>query len=181
MSPGCEWVLEGEGIARIKYDGTACLLKGGTLYKRYDARKRKEAPEGFIEAQERDENHWLGWVPIGDGPEDQYHRAAFQEFQNNPSSPIDREGRTFELIGPKIQGGAEEWATRHYLMPHHGQGFLSLEPGYPRTFDILRQFLEGFTMEGLVFHHPDGRMAKVKRKDLGLEWPIPIQSSANDQ
>ena len=27
-------------------------------------------------------------------------------------------------------------------------------------------------IEGIVWHHPDGRMAKIKRRDFGLSWPI---------
>ena len=43
-----------------------------------------------------------------------------------------------------------------------------------RTFDGLRGFLAtldsrfapGHLAEGIVFHHPDGRRAKIKRKDF---------------
>ena len=28
--------------------------------------------------------------------------------------------------------------------------------------------LHAFQFEGIVFHHPDGRMAKIKLKDFGL-------------
>jgi hypothetical protein len=44
----------------------------------------------------------------------------------------------------------------------------------PRTYEDLRQFLEnldslfspGHLAEGIVFHHSDGRRAKIKRKDF---------------
>jgi hypothetical protein len=44
----------------------------------------------------------------------------------------------------------------------------------PRSFDGLKQFLgtldsrfaPGNLAEGIVFHHPDGRRAKIKRKDF---------------
>jgi hypothetical protein len=26
VTPGCEWVMAGEGVATRKYDGTACLV-----------------------------------------------------------------------------------------------------------------------------------------------------------
>ena len=38
---GCEWVLAGEGVASRKWDGTACLVQDGKLYKRYDAKQGK--------------------------------------------------------------------------------------------------------------------------------------------
>ena len=41
VTPGAEWVIEGEGKATRKYDGTCCLIKNNKLYKRYDAKKGK--------------------------------------------------------------------------------------------------------------------------------------------
>jgi len=45
-------------------------------------------------------------------------------------------------------------------------------PHEPRTFAQLRAFLTMSRIEGIVFHHPDGRMAKIKRRDYGLPWPV---------
>ena len=39
----------------------------------------------------------------------------------------------------------------------------------PRMFAGLRAFLAGQDTEGLVFHHPDGRMGKIKLRDFGLK------------
>ena len=38
---GMEWVLDGEGDATIKYDGSCCAIINGELYKRYDANAKK--------------------------------------------------------------------------------------------------------------------------------------------
>jgi len=38
----------------------------------------------------------------------------------------------------------------------------------PRTFDALREYLRGRDIEGVVWHHPDGRLVKIKGKDFGL-------------
>ena len=43
---------------------------------------------------------------------------------------------------------------------------------YGITFDGLHRWLCAHPVEGLVFHHPDGRMAKIKRRDYGLSWPV---------
>ena len=40
----------------------------------------------------------------------------------------------------------------------------------PITYDELKAFFEKNIIEGIVWHHPDGRMAKIKRRDFGLEW-----------
>ena len=101
--PGAEWVLAGEGVATVKYDGTCCMVRNGKLFKRYDRklsksanrRKKKDpdfvpsiehfkpAPDGWEAAEpepNKDTGHWPGWMPVGDGPEDEYHREAFAAF-----------------------------------------------------------------------------------------------------
>ena len=45
---GMEWVLEGEGVATEKYDGSCCAMINGVFYKRYDAKNGKKPPEGAI-------------------------------------------------------------------------------------------------------------------------------------
>lgn len=160
--PGCEWVLNGEGVATVKWDGTACMVRHGVLYKRYDAKKGKTPPEGWEPCEEApDENtgHWPGWMPIGGEPEDKWHREAF----------LGRglEDGTYELVGYKVQGNPHNLPCT--LLWRHGTMVLD---EFPRTFEGMRQFLKGRDVEGVVFHHPDGRMAKVKRKDFGFEWPV---------
>ena len=70
-----------------------------------------------------------------------------------------------ELIGPKVQGNHENF-TEHVLISHVATG---LHPDAPRTFEGLRDWLQGMDIEGIVFHHPDGRMAKIKKRDFGLK------------
>jgi hypothetical protein len=164
---GCEWVQAGEGVATEKIDGTSCLIQGGILYKRYDAKKGKQPPEGFIPAQPEPDpisGHWPGWLKVGDGPEDRWHREAFLLAQNYPDG-------TYELVGPKVQGnpyGAEE----HVLFEH---GAIKHSDA-PVTFDELRKYLEWLPIEGLVWWRdpgdPNCDKCKIKRKDFGLPWPI---------
>lgn len=157
--PGTEWVRDGEGIATRKYDGTSCLVRDGKLYKRREVRPGDIAPPDF-ESLGTDENtgKTVGWVPVGDGPEDRWHREAF----NAP----ERHDGTYELIGPKIQGN-KEGMQMHLLMAHAAADRF---PDAPRDFDALREWLTENVMEGLVWHHSDGRMAKIKRRDFGLKW-----------
>jgi len=158
--PGAEWVIAGEGRATVKLDGTCCMVRGGILYKRYDAKKGKTPPTGFEPAQEPDPvtGHWPGWLPVGDGPDDRWHREAFEA--DGPQ----REDGTFELVGPKIQGNPEG-LDRHALLRH---GAMELEDA-PRDFEGLRKWLRGSPWEGIVWHHPDGRMVKIKAKDFGYK------------
>ena len=51
VNEGLEWVLtDKDVIATIKWDGSACAIINGELYKRYDARVKygKTVPEGAI-------------------------------------------------------------------------------------------------------------------------------------
>jgi hypothetical protein len=155
--PGSEWVINGEGVATEKIDGTCCMVKDGELYKRYDAKQGKTPPEGFIPAQEPDEvtGHWPGWLLVGDGPEDKWHRQAFNHGHQDG---------TYELIGPKIQGNKYKYDA-HNLEPHGAKVIDA-----PRDFESLKDFFRVIEIEGIVWHHPDGRMVKIKRKDFGFKW-----------
>ena len=33
LTPGLEWVMEGRGVATVKFDGTCCALIGGRFYR----------------------------------------------------------------------------------------------------------------------------------------------------
>jgi hypothetical protein len=161
LMPGAEWVQTGEGIPTVKIDGTSCLIKDGVLYKRHDVKSGKNPPNGFMPAQEPDltTGHWPGWIPIGDGPEDKWHREAY-------SGKFD-DGATYELIGPKVQGNPYK-KERHELIKH-GASLFDSEP--PRTFDALKAFLESNVIEGIVWHRENGDMVKIKRRDFGFIWP----------
>ena len=151
---GAEWVLVGEGTPTRKWNGTACLVKDGRLFKRYEIKRGRQTPEGFVAAQEPDPvtGEQPGWVPVGDGPEDKWHREAW--------IPETTDG-TYELCGPKIQGNAE--GRHNHVLLRHGSEVL--EDG-PRDFDGLREYLISSDIEGIVWHHPDGRMVKLKKRDF---------------
>lgn len=64
---GCEWVLNGEGIASIKRDGTACAVIDGALYARFDAKRGKTPPPGAIPCDPEPDpvtGHWPHWVLV---------------------------------------------------------------------------------------------------------------------
>lgn len=161
VNPGCEWVLAGEGAATRKLDGTCCMIEAGKFYKRQEvvtAVVPRLRAGGFIVADvDPTTDKVIGWQPVGDGPEDRWHMRAFQEHRMWPDG-------TYELIGPKIQGNPECWVG-HQLIEHGS----IVEDDVPRTFDGLRSWLATQDIEGIVFHHPDGRRAKIKLRDFGLK------------
>lgn len=160
VTPGCEWVTDGEGAATRKFDGSACMVRAGALFKRYDCKKGKTPPPFFEPCQEPDPltGHWPGWVPVGSAPEDQWAREAWD------ASPGLQDG-TYELLGPKLQGNPERLA-QHTLVRHGAD-----KVDAPRTFAELGQYFGRVIMEGVVWHHPDGRMCKIKARDFGHDWP----------
>lgn len=159
ITPGAEWVTNGEGTPTQKIDGTCCMIRGGKLYKRYEVKRGGKAPENFEPANGVDvtTGKQQGWLPVGTGPDDQWHREALTYL------PTWADG-TYELCGPKIQGDPENYG-RHALIPH---GVFIL-PDAPRDFSGLREYLKTKNVEGIVWHHPDGRMVKIKTKDFGLK------------
>lgn len=179
ITPGCEWVANGEGIATRKWDGSACLVRDGKLFKRYEVRPGNSIPSDFEAAGDPDPitGKIVGWRPVGDGPEDRWHREAFAkgEFvvweRGGEKCPNGFPDGTYELCGPKINAGREGFAE-HYLVKHGGHVLAIKEGDPPRDFAGLRAWLAEHDVEGIVWHHPDGRMAKIKGKDFGVKRPI---------
>ncbi len=160
--PDCAWVFSGEGAATQKYDGTCCSIADGVFYKRREIKKGKEAPSDFIEeTHDKTTGKKVGWVPVA--AEDKWHLEAFHSYFR----PNLTDG-TYELVGPKIQGNPEGFKT-HCLLSHDTA---TRYGDVPRTFDGLKKWLGLKDIEGLVFHHPDGRMAKIKKKDFGMKRKI---------
>lgn len=156
---GCEWVALGEGVATRKIDGTCCMICDGALYKRQEIKKGGMVPLDFEEADfDEETGKRVGWKPVGEGPEDQWHREAF----------FGQCDGTYELVGPKVQGNPDGHA-KHVLIPHTKEALSFEGEQPPRDFDGLRSWLDGRDIEGIVFHHQDGRRAKIKLRDFGLK------------
>jgi hypothetical protein len=167
VTPGCEWVLAGEGRATHKWDGTACLVRDGKLFKRYDAKRGKTPPPGFEPCGEPDPvtQHNPGWLPVdvlNPDPADVWHALAWGQAGTLASG-------TYELCGPKLQSNPERF-DRHLFMRHGEAAPPHYVPRQVVSFDWLRGYLEEVDIEGIVFHHPDGRMAKIRRHDFGFKW-----------
>lgn len=172
VTPGAEWVVEGLGQCTQKYDGTCCMVRDEKLYKRYEVKPGGKPPDNFEPSNEVDENTGKqhGWVPVGDGPEDRWHREAFSNSLKWVGSRFEMcetwADGTYELIGQKVQGNPEGY-TWHQLVPHPYAVLIA----FPRTFDGIKAAFSDpeWNMEGVVWHHPDGRMVKIKVKDFGIK------------
>lgn len=143
---GCEWVLAGEGVATRQYDGV-CVMFGA---ERDPEVHPPELRGWWVEARD-------GWEPAW---QSKYARPLQEAIANLPDSDSPVPG-THELIGPKINRDPEK-VGRHLLIAHRDADIVDA----PRTFDGLSRWLLSHPYEGVVWHHPDGRMAKLKRKDV---------------
>ena len=144
----CRWVADGDGYASRKLDGMNVKIEGGVLFKR-----RKPLRGDYDEAS---------YVRCSrDDPADKYLFQAFDHTEYGDG--------VYEAIGPKIQGNPEHQTTHFLVCITPPETALRLiDP--PRDFDGLRDWLADpeHDVEGVVWHHQDGRMAKIKKRDFGI-------------
>src|SRR6516164_7614986 len=178
VSLGCEWVLDGAGTASRKWDGTACAVIGGHLYKRYDAKRDratgayKKAPEGAVACCEPDPvtGHWPHWVPVVCGePADKWHievkralldaKYTLQEIKESVLSGERLDwlpDGTYELVGPPIGGNRDRREALE--LRRHGDVVVDLRAlgalfhdgavDVGAAFDYFRTWLAVNTWEG---------------------------------
>ncbi|HEY6176368.1 MAG TPA: hypothetical protein VIX73_18055 [Kofleriaceae bacterium] len=161
---GCEWVFAGEGSATEKVDGTNVRLtvRSGQVVRVEKRRNpsKLQKQQGIID----------GWYVDADerGAEDKWIFEAVRgtDVQGWPDGE-----HSVEALGPSIQGNPLG-LTRHLCAPFNLE--IPVYDEVPRSYDGLKRFLAsldsrfapGHLAEGIVFHHPDGRRAKIKRKDF---------------
>ena len=171
VTPGCGWVIEGEGVATEKVDGACCAIINGVFYKRYDAKRGKEPPRGAIPCQPEADpitGHWPYWVRIDT-------RVAadkwfVQAWVNTPWIGEMSDGSadgTYEAVGLHFQGNP--YGLDADFLEKHGRIKI---PDFPRTFDGMKEYFRTHFIEGVVFHRGNGEMCKIKRSDFGFRWPV---------
>lgn len=161
--PDCQWVLDGEGVATRKYDGTCVLLDDdGYWWARREVKPGKPKPHDFWEVEtDPVTGKTVGWEPIEQSAFAKFHAEAVANA-NKVTGISGWPKGTYELVGPKINGNPER-TDGHWLWAHAAAEVL--DPA-PRNFDDLAKWLVDFEGEGIVWHNSDGRMAKLKRRDF---------------
>ncbi|MFD8820798.1 hypothetical protein ACFV1C_00265 [Streptomyces sp. NPDC059605] len=162
VTPGCEWVTAGEGEATRKYDGTCTMLdQAGQWWARREVKPGKNPPPDYLLVEEDPvTGKRVGWEPIEQSSFAKYHAEALANCKVETSG-------TYELLGPKINKNPDDF-EQHVLLPH-GWAPFSVRQDYataPRDHTGLRDWLHARPYEGIVWHHADGRMAKIKGKDF---------------
>lgn len=167
VTDGMQWVLEGEGIATVKIDGSCCAIINGEFYKRYDAKKGKKPPVGAIPCCEPDEitGHHPHWVKVDkNNPSDKWFVEAYYTTSMWTNQGLKLEDGTYEAVGKHFQGNP--YGYENDRLVKHGKEVIEVE----RTFEGIKKYLEENNIEGLVFWKDGEPKCKIKRTDFGFEW-----------
>ncbi len=160
---GTEWVFAGEGIATEKLDGTNIRLtiQSGKVIqvekRRNPTREEKANGEepGYVDAHR-------------ENPQDKH---IFRAVDGTDVSGFPDGVWPCEAVGPKIQGNplglmsptCYMFLLNPTVVPDVSRDYEGLKV-YFKTFESV--YSPGHKAEGIVFHHPDGRMAKIKARDF---------------
>lgn len=168
VTPGCEWVLAGEGRATRKYDGTCVSWHDGDWWFRREVKRNRDTPDQWQPADyDETTDKRIGWVPAR--PDSPFIKPLREAIDTTFDFGDDIPEGTYELVGPKINGNPEGF-ERHGLVRHGA----NVVHHVPLDYDGLRDWMRTTLYEGLVWHHPDGRMVKLKRRDFDYsEAPAP--------
>lgn len=159
ITPDAAWVLAGEGVPTRKRDGTNVRVTVRTgkvemLEKRRNPSREERAAgaePGYVQAE----------------PSDPSDKHIFAAVEATDLSWCPDGAWSCEALGPKIQGGVEGVPPMLYMFLQRPDVLSDCT----RTFEGIRDFLAANVLEGIVWHHPDGRFAKIKRRDFGFRWP----------
>ncbi|MBQ7152390.1 MAG: hypothetical protein IJR83_00430 [Clostridia bacterium] len=159
-----EWVIEGEGTATVKIDGSVTAIIDGVFYKRYDAKPGKKAPEGSIPCCDPDPvtGHLPHWVKVN--PDDRADAWLYEAYKNAGGETFP--DATYEAIGPHFCGNP--YGLEKDIIERHG--IRVIDP--PRSFEGLREYLAENYIEGIVFWKDGEPHCKIRRKDYGYSWNV---------
>lgn len=168
VTSGCEFVLQGEGVATVKYDGSCAAIINGELYKRYDAKKGKTPPAGAIPCCDPDPitGHHPHWVKVdADNPADKWFIQAYKNYFEDIE--LDKTllfNGTYEAIGKHFQGNP--YHLTNDTLIRHGGNVIEVE----RSFEGIKNYLAKHEIEGIVFWKDGEPKCKIKRSDFGFDW-----------
>jgi len=163
---GCEWVFDGEGSATEKLDGTNVRLtvRAGTCVR---LEKRRNPSKRQKQAGIKD-----GWYVDADefGSEDKW---IYEAMRNTDVTDWPDGEHSAEALGPSIQGNTLG-LDKHLCVPFNLviPSFAKIKRTYgglqTGLLELESLYSPQHLAEGIVFHHPDGRRAKIKRKDFAV-------------
>lgn len=162
VTEGMEWVLNGEGIATVKWDGACRAVIDGEFYKRYDAKRGRKVPAGAIPCEDAPApvtGHLPCWVKCDrQEPGDKWFWAAYDNYTE------EKLDGTYEALGPHFQ--TNPYHLEQDILKPHGKDAIEVE----RSFEGIRDYLANNYIEGIVFWKDGEPKCKIKRKDFGFPW-----------
>lgn len=183
VHPDCQWVLDGEGIATRKYDGTCCYLdENMKWWQRREVKPGKQAPEGFVQVDyDHETGKKVGWVPFD--TQGYLHPLSDALDVSDIAATMSRKvpdifndvialasanmkPGTYELCGPKINGNPEGYQKHHLICHDDAQWIRPFNTTYEGLRETVLTLAKHSGFEGIVWHHSDGRMAKLKARDF---------------
>lgn len=162
VTPGFNWVLDNEGVATVKIDGSCTAIIDGRFYKRYDAKQGKKVPVGAIPCSNPDPvtGHYPHWVLVN--PLDNSSKWYYDAYLNTDNDLL--VDGTYEAIGPHFQ--SNPYHLEKDILVRHGIEVVEVE----RTFQGIKDYLKTHYIEGLVFWKDNEPQCKIKRRDFGFSW-----------
>ena len=164
LRPENDFINDGCFDVHVKRDGTSCLIKDNSIYRRYDANESKgrSIPEGSISCQDEPapNGSFPVWIKVVKGdPEDKHYNEAISAKDN-------WEDGTYELCGPKINGNRDKFENL-ILVKHDSEKLLNIN----LEFDAIKAYFEDNYIEGFVItDKKTGLKTKIRRIDYGLSW-----------
>ena len=162
-----QWVLDGEGVATVKWDGSCCAIIDDKFYVRYDAKNGKPIPEGAIKCQEEADpitGHLPCWLPYDENNKGQKWFGEAYKYAKSKADEWGLADGTYEAVGKHFNGNMYN-LDYDTLIPH-GVDIIEV----PRTFEGIRDYLKDNFIEGIVFWKDGEPKCKIKRSDFGFEW-----------
>ncbi len=171
VTPGCEWVLAGNGIPTRKYDGTCVMYDGTAWWARREVKPGKKAPADFRPiSTDQTTGKTVGWEPIAQSSFAKYHAEAIADAEDAEYPEGCHPGPwpvgTYELIGPKINGNPERREGHELIAHEHAQVVYMPDRSFDGIREVVLRLAQESGYEGLVFNDGNGRMAKIKARDF---------------
>jgi len=149
------------------------MFDGAKWWARREVKAGKTAPPNYVEDNtDPVTGKTQGWEPIEQSAFAKFHAEVLNRQTEWVSSgeephqpfPIG----TYELVGPKVNGNPER-EDQHVLI-NHDYAEIAHDAINASTIDRIKEIVALYSelngWEGIVWHHPDGRMAKLKARDL---------------
>lgn len=160
IDPRCGWVFTDPGVRALrKWDGTCVMYDGSQWWARREVKPGKATPPGFVRISTDDVTaKVMGWIPASESGYAKYLAEAIGDDDWKPG--------TYELCGPRVNGNPEGLFS-HSLIRHDEAGVVDFEMAdYDDVREVVLNTHARFGAEGIVWHHPDGRMCKIKARDF---------------